>query len=229
MFKHPYNKLTLSAEPDSASTRVGDDILSLVGSIANTVGAAVPHLVNVLFGQIAEVQSGYTQTPRNIFGDSTMYRTENGGASVELGVPIGMAKRAIKHVLLCTETFPFAGVLGIRFVRNSKATLAFTKFAPLTCTIELPAVDSEATQQFYSSVFAELDAHSIPFTLHWGQQGDYSAQRLHAMYGSSLQTWISARNTFLPNPIQRYMFTNDFLKRCGLNEAPPLVSGASIA
>lgn len=229
MFKHPYSRTTLSPEPPSSTTRVGNDILSAVGSIADSVGVAIPHIVTMLFGNVAEEQNGYTQTPRNVFGDSTMYRTKNGGASVELGVPIGMAQQAIQQVVQCAKHNMFAGVIGIRFVKNSKATLAFTRFAPLTCTIELPAVDSESTQQFYQSVFAQLDTQEIPFTLHWGQQGDYSKNRLYAMYGGAVDEWVNARTKFLPDPVQRYMFTNDFLKRCGIHEAPPLVGGAPLA
>jgi len=224
MFKRKYDKSKLSPEPEPGS-RVGDDILTAVASIADIVGEAVPTVVSMLFGQVAQVQSGYTQTPRNIFGDSTIYKPKNGGASAELGVPIGKALDAVQSVLTTAKSSAFAGVVGIRFVKNSLATLAFTRYAPLTCTIELPAVNSEATQQFYRKTFQELDNNNIPFTLHWGQEGDYSQQRLYKMYGDAVATWVKQRERFLPDGIQRYMFTNDFLKRCGINEPTPLVSG----
>lgn len=224
MFKRKYDKNKLSPEPKPGS-RVGDDILTAVSSIADIVGEAVPTVVSMLFGQVAQVQSGYTQTPRNIFGDSTIYRPKNGGASVELGVPIGKASDAVNSVLASAKGAAFAGVIGIRFVKNSLATLAFTRFAPLTCTIELPAVNSQATQQFYRKTFQELDNNNIPFTLHWGQEGDYSQQRLYKMYGNDVDKWIKQRERLLTDSIERYMFTNDFLKRCGINEPAPLVQG----
>lgn len=227
MFKKPYDQTKLSPETQPNS-RVGDDILSAVASIADIVGEAVPTVVTMLFGQVAQVQKGYTQTPRNIFGDSTIYRPKNGGASVELGVPIEKAQEAVDSVNATASSSSFAGVIGIRFVKNSLATLAFTRFAPLTCTIELPAVNSQATQQFYRKVFQDLDSKKIPFTLHWGQEGDYSPQRLQSMYGNSVEKWTQQRNRLLPDHVQRYMFTNDFLKRCGINEAPPLVQGQII-
>lgn len=229
MYRRAYKAAKLSPEPASGATRVGDDIVTLIGSIANSAGALVPVIVNTLFGTIATVQSGYTQTPRNIFGDSTMFRPKNGGASTELGVPAAQAAAAVRLITSVARQQEFAGLIGIRFLKNSAATLAFTRFAPLTCTIELPGVNSDSTQRFYREVFAEMDRARIPFTLHWGQEGDYSPARLRAMYGDALKEWVDARNRLLPDPVQRYMFTNDFLKRCGLSEAPILTGGGVIA
>jgi hypothetical protein len=229
MYKRPYDKTKLSPEPGTSGTRVGDDILSIVGSITNTAGGLASVIVNQLFGQAGTVQSGYTQTPRNIFGDSTIYKPKNGGASTELGVPIDKAADAVRRIMTVAQQKNFVGLLGIRFVKNSAATLAFTRFAPLTCTIELPGLNSDNTQNFFRSVFEEMDNAKIPFTLHWGQEGDYSPKRLSAMYGSAVTTWVNDRNRLLPDPMQRYMFTNDFLKRCGLSEAPALKGGNVIA
>ncbi len=229
MYKRPYDKSKLSPEPGVSGTRVGNDILSIIGAIADTAGGLVPTIVSQLFGQAAEVQSGYTQTPRNIFGDSTIYKPKHGGASTELGVPISRAQEAVSIVMTTAAQANFAGLLGIRFVQNSPATLAFTRFAPLTCTIELPGLNSVGTQNFYKQVYSNLDSAGIPFTLHWGQEGDYSPARLAAMYGDAADTWIRARNRLLADPAQRYMFTNDFLKRLGISEAAELTGGSVIA
>lgn len=229
MYKRPYDASKCSPEPSGSTTRVGDDILSLIGSVADSAGGLVSVIVNEIFGKAATVQSGYTQTPRNIFGDSTIYKPKNGNSSTELGVPIEKAAESVRLIMLLARQGDFPGVLGIRFVKNSKATLAFTRFSPVTCTIELPGLNSVSTQNFYMQVFKEMDNANIPFTLHWGQQGDYSPKRLSSMYGSAVDEWIKQRNILLPDPIQRYMFTNDFLKRCGLSEDPALNSGNIIA
>lgn len=228
MYKRPYDKAKLSPEPGVSGRRVGNDVLSIIGGLADIAGGLVPDIVKILFGQAAEVQSGYTQTPRNIFGDSTLYKPKHGGASTELGVPIARAQEAVSIVMSTAVQANFAGLLGIRFLRNSAATLAFTRFAPLTCTIELPGLNSMSTQSFYKQVYRHLDKAGIPFTLHWGQEGDYSPARLAAMYGSAVDTWVHARNRLLPDPVQRYMFTNEFLKRLGLGEAAPLSGGDAI-
>jgi hypothetical protein len=225
MYKLPYNKNKCSPPPGGSSTRVGDDILSLIGSLSSATGGIVPVIVNTLFGSVAEEQSGYTQTPKNIFGDSTIYKPANGGASIELGVNIKNAAQVVKLILTIARQSNFAGLAGIRFVKNSNATLAFTRFSPLTCTIELPGLNSTNTQNFYQQVFNELDNTVIPFTLHWGQEGDYSKRRLAAMYGKAIDEWVKQRKKLLPDPFQRYMFTNDFLKRCGLSESMEMTGG----
>ncbi len=229
IYKLKYDASKLSPEPGGSTTRVGDDILSLIGAIGDTVGGVVPVIVNQLFGQVAEVQSGYIQTPKNIFGDSIIYKPKNGGASTELGVPIAKAEEAVKLIKSIASEEDFTGLLGIRFVKNSNAKLAFTRFSPLTCTIELPGLNSSGTQNFYLKVFSSMDDAEIPFTLHWGQEGDFSARRLSKMYGEAVEEWSKQRKILLPDPIQRYMFTNDFLKRCGLGETQTLNGGDLIA
>lgn len=225
MYKKKLDQNKLSPPPGGSSTRVGDDIISLIGMMSDSASAVVPVIVNGLFGSVAEEQSGYTQTPKNIFGDSTIYRPKGGSASTELGVPIDKAEQAVRTVMRIANQSNFAGLIGVRFVRNSKATVAFTRFSPLTCTIELPGLNSLNTQNFYLKVFKGMDDLNIPFTLHWGQEGDYSRSRLTSMYGNKLTEWIEERNKFLPDPMQRYMFSNDFMKRCGLSEAPGLTGG----
>lgn len=229
MYKLPYDKTKLSKEPSGSTTRVGNDILAIIGKITSAETGLASTVVPLLFGQAADVQSGYTQTPKNIFGDSTIYRPKNGNASTELGVPIDKAQDAVKLISETAAKENFMGLLGIRFVKNSNATLAFTRFSPLTCTIELPGLNSPNTQNFYTQVFTGMDKAKIPFTLHWGQEGDYSPRRLNLMYGKSVNEWTAQRQKLLPDPLQRYMFTNDFLKRCGLGEAPQLTGGDVIA
>lgn len=228
MYKKKYDKTKLSPPPGGSSTRVGDDILSMIGMISDSTSVAVPVIVNTLFGSVAEEQSGYTQTPKNVFGDSTIYRPKGGCASTELGVPIEKASQAVRLIMRIANQSNFSGLIGVRFVKNTKATLAFTRFSPLTCTIELPGLNSSSTQNFYLKVFKGMDDLIIPFTLHWGQEGDYSWKRLNSMYGNKLNEWITERNKFLTDPLQRYMFTNDFMKRCGLSEAPGLTGGSVI-
>ena len=225
MYKHEYDAQKLSPEPGGGTTRVGDDVLSLLGSVSDSAEGFVEGIVYDLFESVATVQAGFTQTPRNIFGDSTIYKPKKGGTSTELGVPIDKAAGAVRLVMAKARRANFAGLLGIRFVKKSPATLAFTRFSPLTCTIALPGFNSESTQNFYRKVFSEMDYAGIPFTLHWGQEGDFSPKRLMSMYGNAVNTWIDARNAFLNDPMERYMFTNDFLRRCGLSDAPALIGG----
>ena len=106
-------------------------------------------------------------------------------------------------------------MVAARFVKASSATLAFTRFAPITCTLELPGAGSDHTAAFHARVFARLDADQIPFTLHWGQCGDFSPARVRAMYGDAVDGWLAQRRALL-DAAGRRLFANDFLRRCGL-------------
>lgn len=228
MEKLPFDKSKLSPAPAALQTRVGDDIIAMIGRVSDFAGDLVPYITNMLFGSFADVQHGYTQVPRNIFGDSTIYKTKRGSNSLELGVPVTSSLQATRIVMRKAHEAKIPGVLGIRFLKPTKATLGFTRYAPLTCTIEVPAVNTESTRQGYADICAALDVAGIPFTLHWGQEGDYSPYRLDKMYGDAVDTWKAARNTLLPDAAQKYIFTNDFMKRCGLAEPEPVNEGDMI-
>lgn len=229
MYKCNYDATKLSPLPTGSTTRVGDDVLSVIGDLAGSMSVLTPTIVDALFGQVADIQSGFTQTPKNIFGDSVIYKPSGGAASTELGVAVKDAQKAVELAKKQASQDKFAGVMGIRFVKPSKGTLAFTRFGPLTCTIELPGLNSSVTQTFYSNLFKAMDAANIHFTLHWGQEGDYSRKRLTKMYGDNVVKWENDRKRLLPESNQRYMFTNDFMKRCGLSESPKLDGGDEIS
>ena len=223
MYKKDYDAAKLSSEPGASDTRVGDDVISFISSVSSAAEDLAPAFVNLLFGKAATVRrTPYIQTPRNTFGDTTMYKSQGGASSSELGVGISNAAQAVRIIMRTAQQYNFMGLIGIRFVRNSAATLAFTRFSPLTCTIELPGLHSE---NYYKQVFQAMDDANIQFTLHWGQEGDYSPKRLAAMYGNAVKSWVEDRNRLLPDPIMLYMFSNDFMKWCGLNEAPALTGG----
>ena len=229
MYKRPHDPSKLDVVDDTSRTRIGDDIISLIGGLANLIGGTVPHIASLLFGQVGDTLNGFTQTHRNIFGDSTIFKPANGIASSELGISVSDVSTAVDILQQKAREENYPGLIALRFVKPSVASLAFTRFSPLTCAIELPGLNSDNTHRYYDAVFSALDAAGIAFTLHWGQMGDYSATRLSKMYGSNVQSWLDARTRFLPDPIQRYMFTNDFMRRSGLSEPNPLDGGGPIA
>jgi hypothetical protein len=104
--------------------------------------------------------------------------------------------------------------VSFRYVKKSKALLAFTKF-DTTCAIELPAAYADGTTSYYQSVWEGLENAGIPFTLHWGQVNNFTPARVRAMYGSAVDDWINSRNSVLDAPA-RAVFTSPFLQACGL-------------
>lgn len=196
---------------------IGADVLTVFGKIAGHLPVAVPQLMRLLQSTILASYTelnGHTDYPGNIFGGGELIN--NGAAlSTEIGVDARRASEAMDVLLELVKEIPLPGLIAIRFVKKSKATLAFTRF-DTTCTIELPASLSQTTQRFYNELWKRLDDHNIPFTFHWGQCNNLNTEGVRRRYGSgAVDSWLDARARLL-TPAQRLRFSNDFLRNCGL-------------
>jgi hypothetical protein len=118
-------------------------------------------------------------------------------------------------LLQLNDNAHFPGVFAYRFVKQSDATLAFTRFAP-TCVVELDGVQSDQTWNFYRAVWDELDARGIPYTFHWGKINNLNEQKVKDKYGEQRDHWISARNRLLPAESMN-VFSSPPLKNLGLD------------
>ena len=100
---------------------------------------------------------------------------------------------------------------------GSTASPAFTCFAPYTCTIELPVVNSAGSRRAFELIWDELDRRGIAFTFHWGQCMRPSFDRLQQIHGERLTQWLEVRRQILTTDKERQMFANDMLKQWGLD------------
>lgn len=104
----------------------------------------------------------------------------------------------------------------MRFVKPSRALLAFTRFEPVTCVIELDGVQSDRTTKFNRAVWSALDERGIRFVLHWGKVNDLLTRaRVEQIYGESAERWKRIRRELLGDRMCE-VFSNGFLERCGL-------------
>jgi FAD/FMN-containing dehydrogenase len=190
----------------------GDDVLAFLGALTDFTPDTIPHLTSQLVEAQLKPASGEIATPGSTFGSTSI---RGNIVSAELGVGIADARRALEAIVEVARSFAFPGVIAARFVKASRATLAFTRFAPVTCTIELPGTGSDRTTGFHDRTFARLDALGIPFTLHWGQCGDFSPARVRRAHGGAVDSWLAERTRLLSNAGKR-TFSNAFLERCGL-------------
>ena len=194
-------------------TSPGDDVLGVIGTVSDAVPALIPAaLETVLQGQLAPTTAPILGSHGQIFG-----ATEIRGLamSTEIGVALQDADAATEAILAVAHHHVFASPVALRYVKASSATLAFTRFAPITCTIELPAVDSQRTAAAYSQIWSELERRGIPYTLHWGQCLRADAAFIRQSFGSRVDAWLAARRQFL-TPAARHTFSNDLLVACGL-------------
>jgi FAD/FMN-containing dehydrogenase len=213
MYKQPYTPGYTPPSVSFGGMGPGDDLLAVVGKLTNLLPQGIlSEVVNLLASQNYKTYRGLVGMPGEIFNTTTTFGK---GMSVELGVPLNRSADALDLVLATQEVKSYAGFIAFRFVKQSSALMAFTKFAPVTCTIEFPAAFSATSQHFYDRVWSVLESNGIPYTLHWGQMNNFTPARVRAMYGTAVDRWISCRNALLA-PEVRSVFSNAFVQGCGL-------------
>jgi len=168
-------------------------------------------LVNTLIrGQLKP--GNWTGTSGEIFSNTN---TRGKVLSTAIGIPISYITGVNEILFKLNNTSPFPGIFAYRFVKQSQATLAFTRFNP-TCVVELDGVQSEITWSFYKNFWNELMVRDIPHTFHWGKVHNLDSQKVRKLFQTESLQWIKARNTILP-PDSRAVFSSPPLKHLGLD------------
>jgi hypothetical protein len=211
MYQRPYRNDYPRPTSSPAGLGPGDDVLAVVGKLGDTLPAVVGPLVNAVIGTEYRPYAQQWGTPGEIFSSTA---TLQKAMSAELGVSLADAVRVLDLMLAAPEVRGYAGVLAFRYVKRSRALLAFTKF-DITCTIELPAAFADRTLSYYNAVWQGLEDAGIPYTLHWGQMHNFTPARVRRMYGAAVDDWIASRNALLAPQVQA-IFTSPFLRQCGL-------------
>lgn len=212
MYKRPYKDDYIPPSQSSGGFGVGDDVLAFIGTLTDAIAPAVPVLVNTLTSNLYATHEDVWGTPGEIFCSTDAYGK---ATSTEIAVPLQRAAAALDALTAAhNEQGPFAGIFAFRYVKQSRATLAFTRF-PVSCTIELPGVYSQRSVNFFNAVWRKLDAAGIPYTLHWGQENHFTPQRIQAMYGNAADHWVHSRNAILDQK-GRSLFASPFLDSTGL-------------
>jgi hypothetical protein len=190
----------------------GYDFLSVVGRLLDVFKAGVP-----LFAQIARAQLFTPGDKVGSWGELFGFKTPRTKvASGSVAVPLDKILAALDVLInLNQQIGPVPLVFGCRYVKKSQALLAKNRFEP-TVVISLDGIHNQASLQFLDAIPAAMDAQGIPFTQHWGKTNGYTAARVQAMFGADYNAWIAARHQLLPDPTDRALFTNDYMKARGL-------------
>jgi hypothetical protein len=194
------------------------DLVSLAGTFSDIAPGGL--IGDILQGQM--LSAAQPTAPGTIvtipglqFGDT---QPTGGGTSVELGVPLDRLGDALDAIWSVTDVQPFGAPVALRYVKASEALLAFTCFTPLTCTIEMPGIDSATARAAHAAIWTALDTGGIPHTFHWGQQAPFTNTSVVNGFGlGRVNRWLAARHNFLKTAAGRRMFSNDVLDACGLS------------
>ncbi len=211
MYKRPWRPVPRPG-PNRTSVDPGQDIAVSAAIFSDLVPPLVPFLSEIIVAGQIQLEQGQLATPGETFSANEI---PTGGLTTEFGVAQEDAPRAIETVIEIAHQYPFPGLASMHYVAPSRALLAFTKFAPTTCAIELPSVDSIRTRRAYELIWTALEKKGIPHTFHWGQCLRPNPLLLRQVFGDRQDRWLAARRKFLKSNGRR-TFSNYQLQAWGL-------------
>lgn len=195
MYKRPFHTGYTPPKPNGNGVGPGDDAPHFIGKITNAAPALTPLVVNKVTAASLKPFEKVTGTLAEIFSKTTL---SGKLASAAVGFPAKDVVRVTELLLQLNQSHgPFAGLFAYRYVKSSDALLAFTCHAPVTCVLELDAVQSPQTFAFYEVVWQALEHNGIPFTFHWGKINSLTPGRVQRMYGEKLERFQAARTRLL--------------------------------
>lgn len=221
MYKKPY-KVPYPDPFPVIKTSVYRDLIYLFMKIAEKFPKSIPLLIkNFSKAALPKVNETVTGTHAEIFWDAGYLGP---AFACSFGIDHKNTSKALDLLSkLARDEGPIPGMFGMRFLKGSEATLAFSKF-PITCMIEIDGALWEKSRklmsltEFCRRMIETMQANNIPFTMHWGKNSDWAFPGLiNHMYGENALTWKKYRSALL-SPEMSKVFSNDFLDRTGLSE-----------
>lgn len=220
MYKKPYQPHYPDPIP-GIKTSLYKDLINLFIKIAVSWQNSIPKLIQILNTSILPpVDEELTGMLSEMFYDAGY---QGPAFACSVGVDHRDSPKALDLLVkLAREEGPIPGIYAMRFIRQSAATLAFSKF-PVTCMVEIDGINWDAGQhdmisleKFCTRMIEVLKDNGIPFTLHWGKNADWAFPGLaEHMYGKRVEVWKAERKKLL-RPEMEKLFSNDFLKVAGL-------------
>lgn len=220
MYKKPYQVPYPDPFP-TIKTSLYKDLIYLLIKISEKFPKSIPWFIKQLRKTILPAVDEETL--------GTLYETfwdapyQGPAFACSVGIDHTHSSKAYKVLEEMTQKEgPIPGIFAMRFVKQTQATLGFTKF-PITCMLEIDGVLWEKSRKImslteYSRRMIEvLQENEIPFTIHWGKNSDWKFPNLvNDMFGDSMIEWKSYRNGLLSTEMQQ-VFSNGFLKDTQLN------------
>lgn len=214
MSKRSFNARNRSIPEETKGEEWSQDMPHFIGMITDKIPALIPRVISPL---IRDNYKAYTQQLRGTLGEIFKNAKLLGKVT---SAAIGIRLQDIEQVLdvyyqILAEMGPTAAIVSLRYVKGSKATMAFTRFS-ITCIFEIDSVQSKRTRRFLDKFWARLRQLQIDYTQHWGKVNDLYKSTLYC-YGTQRQQWLESRSRLLNAPNAK-VFESPFLNSCGLNQ-----------
>jgi hypothetical protein len=221
IFKKPYRSEYVDPVPH-IKTAIYNELPTWIAKFAANHNRVIPKLIKALKGNIfPELDKDTEGTLGEIFWDSTH---QGPAFAYTFGVDNKDTRRALElFIKLVNEEGPIPGAMAMRFIKASKATLAFTRF-PMTCIVEMDGIlwkgnqDMISPEDFEKKLIETYMAAGIKFTIHWGKNAAWSFPGLiDYMYGDNDDIWKNYRSSLLSKQMAD-LFSNDFLDAVKLSD-----------
>lgn len=140
-------------------------------------------------------------------------------SSIEIAVPMDRAKDAMKLIFDVTRKKKLVAPLVLRYVKSSSALLAFTRYSPVTVTMEMPGLDNSHSRKSHEAIFKAFSKSDIPHGYHWGKALPLNGDWVKNSFGNDIiKTWKKRRLELLGEQGCR-MFSNRLLETLDLHHS----------
>lgn len=199
------------------------DLIWVFVKIAEKLPKAIPKLVKALEKTVLpvkDIEKVVTGKLHEIFWDAEY---KGPAFAISFGVDHKDSSKVMELLgRLTVDNGPIPGIFAMRFVKQTKATLGFTKF-PVTCMIEIDGVIWRETKKIislkdYAKLMMEaLQANNIAYTIHWGKNAYWELPGLLAYMfdADSITRWKDIRNQLLSKEMRK-VFSNQFIQTLGI-------------
>lgn len=202
-------------DPPSSLTQ-GDNALAVAGFLTDVFHDLGPVLSKGLLAAGYGEKDNISGTPGQIFRDTGL---SGRASSTAVGVPLTSVNDTLDAIFEVQRQKKAPVLLGLRYVKATRATLGFTYHTPRTAVVEMDGPRSSNVRATNQSAWGLLRSRDIPFTFHWGKQHDLTHNMVRKAYGDArVDSWLAARRKLLDTAALRRAFSNDMVERAGLDQ-----------
>jgi hypothetical protein len=107
------------------------------------------------------------------------------------------------------------GAIGVRLVPQTTALLGMNK-NPMNAFIEVAGIRNGDAPVMHDRIWDALEREGVTYSCHWGQEHNFTPERVRAYYGSAMSDWVGARRFLIPETNLQRVFASDILADAGL-------------
>lgn len=191
------------------------DIPKILGKFTDNANCTVPALARMFSEKVLPKDGVEIGHLNDIFHET---KIRGSAFSTAFSVPVDRSIDALDLMngIMKKTKKNIPGIFSFRYVKKSKASLAFTKF-PMSCVMGVDGLQSKSTTQYLKELHKALEKSDIPYAFHWGKVNNLTPEIIEKSYGKKvIKTWKAQRKKLLTPELIK-IFNNDFIRKMGLD------------